>query len=251
MEANWLEKELLDCSEILSNCGFRVRTIVCDNHPTNWSSFEKLLEHVNQNPDELYMLQKSRKIYLCYDAVHVIKNARNNLLKCKRFIFPPFGFSGFKDPINAPGGEIAWKTFHDVFGRDPNLHANLRKAPKLTTKVLHPDNCKQNVPNALAIFDETTIAAVKSYFPEKASAAAFLTLFSKWWVLSNYRARVFNCKLSTKCSCNWRSQTIVLARNDRLDPELARKENSQLREVYSDFTNRFSIRENIEIPCFA
>ena len=30
---------------------------------------------------------------------------------------------------------------------------------------------------------------MKSYFPEKASAAAFLTLFSKWWVLSNSKAR--------------------------------------------------------------
>ena len=106
-------------------------------------------------------------------------------MKCKWFIFPPFQLSGFKDPINVPGGVIAWKTFHDVFQRDANLHANLRKAPKPTTKVLHPGNCKQNVPNALAIFDETTIAAVKSYFPEKASAAAFLTLFSKWCVLSN------------------------------------------------------------------
>ena len=67
-----------------------------------------------------------------------------------------------------------------MFKRDANLHANLRKAPKLMTKVLHPGNCKQNVPNALPVFDETTIAAVKSYFPEKASAAAFLMLFSKW-----------------------------------------------------------------------
>ena len=65
----------------------------------------------------------------------------------------------------------------------------LRKAPKQTTKVLHPDNCKQNVPNALAIFDETTIAAVKLYFPEYASAAAFPTLFGKWWVLSNFKPR--------------------------------------------------------------
>ena len=30
---------------------------------------------------------------------------------------------------------------------------------------------------------------MKSYFPEKASVAAFLTLFSKWWVLSNFKAR--------------------------------------------------------------
>ena len=128
-------------------------------------------------------------IYLCpFDVVHLIKIVRNNLLKCKRFIFPPFEFSRFKDPVNVPGGEIAWKTFHDVFERYANLHANLRKAPNLTTKVLHPGKCKQNVPNALAIFDETTIAAVKSYFPEKTSAAAFLTLFSKWLVLSNSKA---------------------------------------------------------------
>ena len=71
-----------------------------------------------------------------------LKNVRNNLLKCKRFIFPPFEFSRFKDPVNVPGGEIARKTFHDVFKRDANLHANLRKAPKLTAKVLHSDNCK-------------------------------------------------------------------------------------------------------------
>ena len=97
IDTNWLKTKLLDSLEILSNCGFRVRAIVCDNHPSNVSSFKKLLDHVNQNPDELYMLHKSRKAYLCYHAVHLIKNVRNNLLKRKRFIFPPFEFSGFKD----------------------------------------------------------------------------------------------------------------------------------------------------------
>ena len=182
IDDSWLKTELLDSLEILSNCRFHVRAIVCDNHPLNVYSFKKLLEHVNQNPDELYMLRKSRKIYLCYETVHLIKNVRNNLLKWKLFIFPQLEFSGFKDPINVPGGEIAWKSFHDIFERVVNLHANLRKAPRLMTKVLHPGCCKQNVPNAFAIFDETTIAAVKSYFPEKASAAALLTLFTKWWV---------------------------------------------------------------------
>ena len=105
-DINWLKTELLGSPAVLSNCGFCVRAIVCDNHPSNVSSFKKLLEHVNQNPDELYMLHKSRKIYLCYDAVHLLKNVRNNLLKCKRFILAPFEFSGFKDPINVPGGEM-------------------------------------------------------------------------------------------------------------------------------------------------
>ena len=53
-DANWLQIELLDSLEILSNCEFCVK-----------SSFKKLLENVNQIPDKLYMLHKSRKIYLC------------------------------------------------------------------------------------------------------------------------------------------------------------------------------------------
>ena len=134
IEANWFKTELLDSLDILSNCGFRVRAIVCDNHPSNVSSFKKLLEDVNQNPNELYMLHKSRKIYLCYDAVHLIKNARNNLLTCKRFMFPQFEFSGFKDPINVPGGEtLHLKPFMMSSKGMQTLHANLRKAPKLTT----------------------------------------------------------------------------------------------------------------------
>ena len=71
-------------------------------------------------------------------------------LNYKRFIFPSFKFDGFKDPIDVPGGEIKWKFSHDVQEKDAFLEANLRKAPKLTTKVLHPGNCKQNVPTALA-----------------------------------------------------------------------------------------------------
>ena len=62
IDANWLQIELLDSLKIVSNCDFCVK-----------ASFKKLLENVNQNPDKLYMLHKSRNIYLCYDAVHLIK----------------------------------------------------------------------------------------------------------------------------------------------------------------------------------
>ena len=54
IDANWLKTELLGSS----NCGFRVRAIAFDNHPSNVSSFKKMLEHFNQNLDELYMLHK-------------------------------------------------------------------------------------------------------------------------------------------------------------------------------------------------
>ena len=75
--------------------------------------------------------------------------------------------------------------FHNVHEKDALLEANLRKAPRLTTKVLHPGNCKQNVPTGLAIFHETTAGAIQSYFPDEESTVEFLKLFSKWWVISN------------------------------------------------------------------
>ena len=150
-DPNWLNTELLDSLEIPSNCGFGVVLII------------HRMCLVSKNCSSM----STRTIYFCYDVFHVIKNIRNNLLKCKRFIFPLFEFSGFKDPI---------------FERDANLHGHLRKALKLRTKVLHHGNYKQNVANALAIFDETTIAAVKLHFLENESAVVFLTLFSIWCI---------------------------------------------------------------------
>ena len=126
-----------------------------------------------------------------------MKNIRNNSLNCKRFIFPSFKFDGFKDPINIPGGAIKKKFFHE---KDALLRPNLRKAPKLTAKVLHPVNCKQNVPTAFAIFHETIAAAIQSCFPHEKSTAEFLKLFSKWWVISNTKTALNTNKLSLKRS---------------------------------------------------
>ena len=45
------------------------------------------------------------------DAVHLVRNIRNNLLSYKWCIFPSFKFYGFKDPINVPVGEIKLNFF--------------------------------------------------------------------------------------------------------------------------------------------
>ena len=66
------------------------------------------------------------------------------------------------------------------FEKDSLLEANLREAPKITHKVLHPGNCKQIVPVALASFHEYTSAALTSYFPEKKNEAEFLKRFNTW-----------------------------------------------------------------------
>ena len=104
---------------------------------------------------------------MLHDAVHLTKNVRNNLLRYKRFIFLAFEYDGFEDPISMKGGQISWKLFRDIFEKDSLLEANLRKAPKITHKVFHLGNCKQNVQVALAIFHESTSVALTGYFPEK------------------------------------------------------------------------------------
>ena len=106
INVDWLKEELIDCLKILSQSGFSVKAIICDNHPSNVSSFKNLLKHFNQDPDELFIWYELRKIYVFYDAVHLVKNIRNNLLNYKRFIFLSLKLDGFKDPFNVPGGEI-------------------------------------------------------------------------------------------------------------------------------------------------
>ena len=48
---DWLKEKLIDCLGILAQCGFNVRAIVCDNHPSNVSSFKSVLQNFNQDLD--------------------------------------------------------------------------------------------------------------------------------------------------------------------------------------------------------
>ena len=69
------------------------------------------------------------------------------------------------------------------------LKGNLRKAPKLSYQALHPGNNKQNVPLAIALFHETTIAAAKSYFPQREDLSSFLSTINMWWAIANSKMR--------------------------------------------------------------
>ena len=181
----WLQEQIKDCLKTLKSCGFNVRAIVCDNHASNISAYDLLLQDCGQDPDSTYMMFESKKIYLLYDTVHLIKTIRNNLLNYKRFIFPSFRFDGFEDVIEVASGEMSWKTLHDVHDKDMKLDSYFRKAPKLSYKALHPGNRKQSVPLALSVFDSTTSAAIESYFPDRKASADFLRLIDTWWVISN------------------------------------------------------------------
>ena len=73
------------------------------------------------------------------------KNIRNNMLNCKKCLFPLFTFDGFEDHINLPGGELKWKMFLNFFERDDQLAGWQLKAQKLTLKELHSGNHNQDL----------------------------------------------------------------------------------------------------------
>ena len=100
--------------------------------------------------------------------MHLLKNIRNNLLN----LFPEFIINGNRFSIDVPGGEIIWSLLHAVRDSDEKLNANLRKASA-----------------GIKIFYETTVAAVKSYFPERTDAAQFLKLVNTWWTITNSNTR--------------------------------------------------------------
>lgn len=190
ISGEWLKDEILKCVTQLHDSGFNVRGIVCDDHSSNVSAYKKLLALFASSPNDLFITLNGKKIYLFFDTVHLIKNVRNNLINRIRFLFPEFSFNEFYDEVKMIAGEVSWHLLHQVYEKDLNLQAHLRSAPKLSASVLHPGNCKQSVPVALAIFDPTTIAAIRKYFPEREDAAGFLHLINVWWTISNSKSKV-------------------------------------------------------------
>ena len=186
IEGKWLSKEIDSVLSSVHECGFQVRAVVADNHSTNVSAYKCLMDCYGREGEPNIITHPSRnsKIYLFYDAVHLMKSIRNNLLNARRFIFP-FQFAGFYDDIDVPGGEVSWKLLHDVYDHDQVLPGNLRKAPKLSYKILHPGDNKQSVPLALNIFDRSTAIGITEYFPESKDATEFLKLIDTWWTISN------------------------------------------------------------------
>ena len=82
---NW--EQILDSLKTLKNCGFRARAIVSENHSAKVLAYKLLLKETGHLDDHLSIQHDYQKIYWLHDAVHLIKNVRNNLLNYKRFIF--------------------------------------------------------------------------------------------------------------------------------------------------------------------
>ena len=50
---------------------------------------------------------------------------------------------------------------------------------------MHPGDNKPSQPLALAIFDQSTSAAIESCYPNRLDASSFLKLVNIWWTINN------------------------------------------------------------------
>ena len=82
-------------------------------------------------------------------------------------MFPSFQLNQLFGSI-AGGGEVTWKSFHDLFERDCSLDANLHKAP---------GSCKNSVLETFASFDETIVATIRPIFQNSLKLRIFFLCF--------------------------------------------------------------------------
>ena len=187
---DWLSQEIISCIAQVINAGFNIRAIVADNHSSNVNAFRTLLENFEGDGKHFITLPDSpKRIFLFFDTVHLLKNIRNSFLNKSKFMFPSFDFNISDLHLSSQPGILTWADIQKVYNKDKVLDATLRKAPKLTFKALHPGDNKQNVNLAIAVFHETTIAACKSYFPERTELSNFLKLIWSWWNIANSNQR--------------------------------------------------------------
>ena len=78
--------QIFDSLKTLKNSGFRVRAIVLDNHSASVLAYKLLRKEFYHLDDNLLIECDYQKIYLLHDAVHLIKNVRNNLLNYKKLL---------------------------------------------------------------------------------------------------------------------------------------------------------------------
>lgn len=140
--------------EILNNVGFKIVSLICDNHRMNRSMYFLLAEEFGRNepsttniprktlsPFIIKPFKSDEKIFLLFDTVHLFKSIRNNWLNQanaeESLIFPHF--DDFNLILRADLTDLK-----KIYSKECNNIC--RQAPALSKKVLYPSSLeRQNV----------------------------------------------------------------------------------------------------------
>lgn len=184
--SNLNAKKLYECFietiTVLVRCGFNVVGISLDNLSCNHSFYKMLgggeLKTQVENPIN------GEPLFLLFDNVHNFKNLYNNFLKRRTFICP--GFPSVLSRECRPSFDHI-KELYELENQ-----YQLRKAHKLSSKALNPNNLqKTSVKLANSVFNESTYNALVFYSETQSKCwddtALFLNAIIKFWSVTNVR----------------------------------------------------------------
>lgn len=137
-----LAKILFDNVSNLIRIGFNVCAVVCDQGANNRKCFSDLNVTL-QNP---YFHVNNNKVFAIYDAPHLIKSIRNNLMAVD-FV--------------TPDGKASWSVLKELYECEQNQTTKL--CPKLTSKHIYPNTFERmRVSFATQTFSRTVVAGIKT-----------------------------------------------------------------------------------------
>lgn len=115
-----VKEKLLQLIDKVENIGLSVHAVVCDIR----SNFQKLFKELKLSYGNPSFLLNGKRILLLFDALHIIKAVRNNLMKYDFY---------FDD-----GKFASWKDIQQLYQIDSKN--DIRCCPKLTKSHLSPNN---------------------------------------------------------------------------------------------------------------
>jgi hypothetical protein len=164
-----VREKLLYIIDQVESIGLHVIAVVSDI----WSNFQKFVREMHITPENPWFLHNGRKIAFLFDAPHIIKAMRNNLIKYD---------------YHFDGKVASWRDIETLYKIDSDN--TIRCCPKLTSIHLHPNGFqKMKVKYATQVLSHTVSAAMltavsSNLLPQSAAGTAEL--------ISHFD-QIFNC----------------------------------------------------------
>lgn len=177
--SDFLMENLLDVIDTLERTGFHIVLLTSDNSSIN----SNVIRNLTNNGNQSFFYSKNhpdRKIFILFDAPHLIKCIRNCWINCrtedKTFFYPSF------DNIEIVS-RASFTSLEKLYFKEQHL---LRMGYKLNSKAIFPSSIeRQNVNLALKIFDPSTAAALNCIFPNEQGTCNFINLICRFWNIFN------------------------------------------------------------------
>ena len=120
-----------------------------------------------------------------FDIIHLVKDNKDSLLNRTKFLFPHYHFDLFYGAIDISAGYVSWRMFY--LWHLSWMKNSKKTFAKLTYNGTHSGNNKQDVSLASAVFDETTPATIKIYYPNTLDTTKYLNNFHTFFVICNFK----------------------------------------------------------------